>query len=181
MPKIHIEVDENGTIIGFASSPFSEDSFEVEIENENEILHGSHRPEIFEYKNGNIVKSTEKELKTAKRSKKKWLSNRCEREILGYFNVEIDGTVYQFSNDEKAQNNRNTDLMLMDRGVTTQTEWTAHYNGEDVRITLNQTQLLQVAAAANSHTKKIISRFRDELKPKVDAAETLEEINAIDW
>ncbi|NGQ94997.1 hypothetical protein G3578_07335 [Brevibacillus sp. SYP-B805] len=118
------------------------------------------------------------ELKAAKLAQ---LNEACGVAITGYFTAEVRGETYEFSYDAEAQDNfQDTRFAFADGAVQT-VRWTAHKDGQVVRIDMNANEFNQVYYAGLAHKQAQISRFRDELQPIVEAATTKEEVDAVNW
>jgi|GEM_PF-4646235 len=126
----------------------------------------------------NILSKTLDELKQNKINQ---LNVACGEAINGYFQVEVCGGTYQFSYDAEAQSNFKDAKIAFTDGMINSISWTAHKDGKVHRISLNASEFNAVYYAGVQHKQDQISKFRDILQPKVLAATTKEEIDAINW
>lgn len=121
-------------------------------------------------------------LSDARKLKEAELNAMCNKTINGRFPFEIDGTTYRFSNDSEAQDNFDKCARAFDKSLMTEIAWTAYdSNNQVVRIPINATLFEDMYVAHLNHIQGNISKFRDFLMPLVQAATTIEEIEAVTW
>jgi len=177
--KMYISVDSDGRVNALGSTPFNEESIEIDVPEDHEILTN---PFIFVYQDGLLIKNTEYQLELIKKQKIKELQNKCRETILSKFMVTINGVDYYFSNDEEAQRNFAIAARAFDNNIITEQNWTAHDSeGNTVRITLNADTFQTVYEAHLRHIFDNISRFRDTLFLQVKQAQSAEEVFQIVW
>lgn len=134
------------------------------------------------YKEINKVNIDIGELKKLKEAQ---LSYLCTQNINGYFlytPVQSE-TAYKFSYDQEAQRNFTDTLLAVTGGAIQEVTWTAHDidTMEVVRVTLTAQDFQQLVGVITQHKNGNISKFRDTLMPRVQAATTKQEIDAINW
>lgn len=120
-------------------------------------------------------------LSYLKEQKFKELNFKCEQEILGYFDAEVNGVVHQFSFDDKAQANFTGTLLLFNVGAITTVEWTAWLNGEVKRVVLTKDQFLPICQKGFAHRDSRVKKLRNDLEPLLVEATTPEQIESIVW
>lgn len=178
---IFITVEDDNRVTGYGSSYMGENSVEITVEKGHEVLRN---PFIFRYVDGKLIRDTEYQLDQVKRAKDRELNEVCRSNILKGFAHEIDGTVYFFSYDAEAQTNFNDAKLAMDNGVIQEVKWTVREGGpegEYTRITLTKELLDEVMLAAVNHKYGCIAHYRDVLLPKLQSAQTVEEVQKITW
>lgn len=118
-------------------------------------------------------------------NKLKELGLACEKTILGYFQSTVNGMVYNFSCDDNAQKNFDKAENAFSKNYLTTMDWTVYdENWKVVRLTLDATAFEPVYKAHLNHIQGNISKFRDILQPKVDAAYLngdIDGIKAVVW
>lgn len=130
------------------------------------------------------VGKTTQELRKEKMAE---LSQRCNQTILGRFAAQVDGVTYYFSNDTEAQSNFKDAKMSFDDGTVDiymggSVPWTAYdENGSVFRLRLTRDQFMPVNIARMFHQQNNVSKLRDDLEPKVDAATKPSEVTNITW
>jgi hypothetical protein len=132
-------------------------------------------PKSFDYEEVEPSLSTLRKIKIAE------LNVACNKAILSRFTSNIDGVDYEFSYDQEAQSNFSGAGHAFSRGYTTEIEWTAHKDGEDIRIMLDAQKFDEVAIAGMIHVNSNVTRFRNELIPAVMGAATVSEIISVEW
>jgi hypothetical protein len=121
-------------------------------------------------------------LEMAKESKRSELDEACNEAILGGFEHEINGTMYHFSYDTEAQMNFNDGAQVLNQGLVAELLWTVYNpSGAYERIVINKELMNEITNTIILHKQGMISKYRDELLPLVEAATTIEEIEAIKW
>ncbi|SDM14530.1 hypothetical protein [Sediminibacillus halophilus] len=176
--KIYLFVD-GDRVTGYGDRPsYTPHEIEIEVAENHEVLRNSR---IFRYVDGELIRDDEHQLLEVKNRKIHELSAMCNKAILGYFNVDLDIGTYSFSFDKEAQDNFTNTMALMNNDVTEEVRWTAHKDGEVHRVTLDKNTFMTVAKAGFNHKCHQISRFRDELQPLVEQANTIEDIKAVQW
>ena len=127
------------------------------------------------------------EFERAVSDKKAELNLACSQAILGKFSADVNGITYYFSNDSEAQSNFKDTKALFDDGTIDAMAggiitWTAYdTNGKVCRIPLNKDQFKPVNIARVMHQNNNVSKLRDDLEKRVDAATSLPEVLAITW
>lgn len=115
-------------------------------------------------------------LEEAKAAKIAFLDNECSQAIYrGFFSV---STGYHFGFDQEDQDNFNqmTTLLLLKSDIT-EIQWKTDDAGV---VTLTREQFLKVVEEAAQHKQAQIARYWT-LKAQVLAAETKEEVDAVNW
>lgn len=144
---------------------------------------GLHEPiydhDLKEWKEGkdpSILLEMTKEIKRAE------LDEACNQAIINGFDHEINGVLYHFSYDAEAQINFNDGAQVLNQGLVEELLWTV-YNpeGQYERIAINKEMMNDITNTIILHKQGMISRYRDELLPLVEAATTIEEVEAIKW
>lgn len=121
-------------------------------------------------------------LDEAKTMKMQELNYRCERTILGRFKATVDAIEYSFSNDTEAQSNFKDGMWALENNKATTVKWTAYdIDGNVVRLDLDLTKLNDVNVARLTHQQTQVAKYRDTLQPQVEAATTIEDVEAITW
>lgn len=121
------------------------------------------------------------DIEALREAKVNQLDKNCTDAINGRFTSIVNGVQYEFSYDSEAQSNFTKAGRAFDKALITSIPWTAYQNGEVVRITLDEAAFDQVFADSLMHLNTKINQFRDTLEPKVKAATTKEQIDAIAW
>lgn len=179
---IYIHTDENGVIQGWAGIKSMDGEFEVEIEEDHEILRN--HPRMFVYKDGKVIKDETVLLNIARENKDAELNTACQKAIIEGFTHKINGQDYWFSFDQEAQSNFQGTRPLLKEGLIQSINWTVRLGGKDgeyTRIPIDVNIMDELTIAILMHKDRNISRYRDELLPLVYKAESLPEINAINW
>lgn len=109
------------------------------------------------------------------------LSQDCELDILGYFDAEVRGVTYSFSYDREAQSNFTDTMILFSEGLITEIEWTVHTESSTERIMLSKDDFMIVASQAFLHKNDKISRLRNVIQKEIDSAQSVEEIESVEW
>lgn len=122
-------------------------------------------------------------VQQAREAKMAELDATCNQTILGNFAYTYsDGNTYYFNNDTQAQGNFDKLLNAFDKNLTTSIAWTAYTkDGTVARLVFDATSYLTLYEAHLNHIQANISKFRDFLAPKVMAASTVPDIQAITW
>jgi len=106
----------------------------------------------------------------------------CKQEILGYFQVKLQGKNYYFSNDAEAQSNFEKMDRAFEKGRINQLKWTCYDKNWNVKRLLLNAKMFEVVYEAHlNHIQGNIARFRDELMVQLSQATTVEEIESIVW
>lgn len=123
-------------------------------------------------------------VEAVREAKDQQLNYLCNQSILDGFTyaIEADGQEYKFSYDVEAQLNFQGAIVLATAGQLTEMEWTArNAEGEIVRVVLKASDFQKLAAVMVQHKNSNVSKYRNDLSPKLAAAETKEEIDGINW
>jgi hypothetical protein len=138
---------------------------------------------IFDFTiNGWVDNKPEEEILAHYRELKDWeLNKACEQSILAGFTHTIDGVEYQFSYDMQAQTNFGDSRALLNDGVISQVPWTVKQDGKYTRISITKEIMDALTLTILMHKTNYISRYRDELLPRVTNAKTVAEIKAVTW
>ena len=138
---------------------------------------------IFDFTiNGWVDNKPEEEILAHYRELKDWeLNKACEQSILAGFTHTIDGVEYQFSYDMQAQTNFGDSRALLNDGVIAQVPWTVKQDGKYTRISITKEIMDALTLTILMHKTDKISRYRDELLPRVTNAKTVAEIKAVTW
>lgn len=118
------------------------------------------------------------ELKVAKERQFNYL---CEQAILDGFTHEVDGVACHFAFDVEAQLNFQGASKIIDKGLVQDILWTVKIDGIYSRVKLTAATFEELELAILMHKNTNIAKFRDVLMPLVRAAETKEELLAINW
>ena len=175
--KIYVYVDDNGKVEGWGSTP-SENTLEFDVDENHEILRN---PFAFVVQDDKLVKDESEILRQMKLRKEAELNQACQDAIIAGFDYTIDGISYHFSFDLEAQLNFQGAENLFAKGVVNELTWTAQKDGEYTRITITPDLMNQLSLAIFKHKNDNISKLRDVLLPQVEAATTVEEVQAIVW
>lgn len=90
--------------------------------------------------------------------------------------IEYNGNLFDY--DEKARDRINAAIIALDaQGAEATIDWTTADN-KDVALTANDLRAVIGAVAVRSNTLHV--KYRN-LKTQAEAAETVEELNAINW
>ena len=121
-------------------------------------------------------------LDAAKVDKMNQLRSLCSQQILGYFSVPINGTIYLFSCDQEAQINFEKSDRALEKGRLTHVPWTCYTTeGQVTRVVLDAVTFEQVYIAHLAHIQGSIVRLRDVYQPLVMSAESIAELGGITW
>jgi len=175
--KLYIQTDETNRVYAVSSTPLGLEPIEVEVE-DMELLDS---PSSFLYVNGELIKDLETDLRQAKQNKDVELNQACMASILAGFDYEIGGISYHFSFDEQAQFNFQGAMTAFQSGLMQSTTWTVMQSGEYMRIPITAEDMNGLSVAIIKHKESNISKYRDDLMPKVMAAQTVEEVGEITW
>lgn len=179
--KVHVLYKEtNGDVLGWATSPISNDNhstLEIDINNEqffknfigfkiidNELVFDAA-----------ILLQNEKQLKIAE------LREQCQKTIEAGFYYEMNELEYHFSFDSEAQQNFQTAIFWANENIISGIGWTVKLDNEYKRIYLTKEDLNGLSMKILSHKQSNIEKFRDFLTPIVEAAATESELNEINW
>jgi YHS domain-containing protein len=117
-----------------------------------------------------------------RKDKEAELDKKCKDTILGRFSCDIDGVTYYFSNDTEAQANFEKCDRNLEKGRISTITWTAYDTSDNVvRLTFDVVTFEPLYIAQSTHIQANIIKYRDDLMPRVAAAQTIEEIQAITW
>jgi hypothetical protein len=177
--KIYISASSEGKVLGWSSTRGSDLEVEVEISDDHPFLTENHT--LYVVDQGTLIKNTDLALEKAKNAKKIELDQDCHNTIMGRFEVDIGGTIYEFSCDLEAQSNFARADRAFEKGRITTTGWTAYINGEVTRVVLDEPTFEAVYTAHLYHITDNISKFRDVLEPKVNNATRVEEVMSVKW
>lgn len=120
-------------------------------------------------------------LDEARKSKDEELNLECKKAILYGFTHTIDGIEYHFSYDAEAQQNFSDAITAFRDGLIKSLGWTVRVNGEYSRIQITPEIMDELKIVILMHKDSHISRYRDELMPLVNEAQTVEEIEQVRW
>jgi hypothetical protein len=137
----------------------------------------------WDFEKGEWVEGTpyEELLAMAKLRKDSQLNGACSATILAGFDHTIDGTVYHFSFDTEAQLNFQGTERIIEQGLIETIGWTVTKDGQHERITIDKALMDELKIAILLHKDANIAKYRDVLMPRVNAATTIEEVEAISW
>jgi hypothetical protein len=128
---------------------------------------------------------TEDEIvETLKPNKLKELNEACNQAILGRFSAQVNGKTYWFSHDYEAQSNFEMADKNLNNGRISSVTWTCYdapVDGNVYRITMDKTSFEPVYIAHAQAILGNVSKFRDILMPRVEAANTLKGLEEITW
>jgi len=149
----------------------SDDDYRKLVENER------HRIENPTYNYDGLTLEEAQDLKMTE------LDADCTKEIVKGFDYTVNGTSYHFSLSLNAQSNFKEVGDMFKEGKTTSEKWTVLNNetGEIERITLDEATFTAVRDAGRPIVRDNISKFRDDLQPKVEACTSVDEVKAIKW
>jgi hypothetical protein len=124
-------------------------------------------------------------LAQLRQAKLEALDESCNLAIVGGFKHTIGTKEYLFSCSHAAQSNfQGTDSLFRDGLVPNgMAEWTAINvaTGKVERVQINQTTFNTLKLKVFQHINSNISKFRNTLQPKVEAATTNSEVDAVVW
>lgn len=126
-------------------------------------------------------------LNNIRASKLSELDKACNNAILADFEAQVDGVSYWFGHDDNAQKNfSSAKLGFLDGSIEDlmggKIPWTAYDSaGNVVRLQLTKDTFDPVFRAHAMIAIMYIAKFRDTLEPLVNAAQSIEEINQINW
>ncbi|MED2006686.1 DUF4376 domain-containing protein [Brevibacillus borstelensis] len=115
-------------------------------------------------------------LEQVKVAKIDFLNNECFKDISAGFNSASTGHTFRFNEEDQANFNQQGTLFLLKPDLA-EVQWKTEDAGI---VTLTRDQFIQVVIEASEHKQKLITRYW-ELKAQVEAAQTKEEIDAINW
>lgn len=177
--NIYIQIDEQNRVIGWSSTNGIEGGIEIEIPEDHEFFISPFY--LFIYSNGTLIKDESYLLELAKKRKEKELDEACNEAILAGFEYTINGVTYHFSFDYEAQLNFQGAERLLSKGLVESVMWTVHRDGQYERIPITKEIMDELILKIYQHKNDNISKFRDVLLPRVYAATTIEEVEAITW
>jgi hypothetical protein len=120
-------------------------------------------------------------LQDAKRRKDSELNSMCQQTIMAGFDHTIEGVVYHFSLDIEAQLNFHGTERLFEKGEIQSIGWTVQRDGNYERIAIDKPLMDELSGIILLHKDANISKYRDVLMKLVEAATTVEEVEAIHW
>lgn len=178
----YLELD-GDKVLSYNSSPISQSCVEVEIENNHPIWFGVGG---WHYADGVLFKDEEgfrlEVLQNAKTSKISEIDKKCNEAILKGFCHEINGEKIWFSYDMEAQMNFERLRKDFESGVITEQMWTAKNEaGDYIRVSISKELMTELSITTNKHVDKKVGKFRDYYMSLIMEAQTLEEVNAIQW
>jgi hypothetical protein len=179
---VYIHVGKDGIVNGWGGHRSMDTEIEVEIPDNHELLNMA--PRLFRYKNGVIEKDNSIVLGKEKERKNKELNDACNKAITDGFLHNINGIDYWFSFDAEAQSNFQGTRPILKEGLIPSINWTVRIGGKDgeyTRIPIDATLMDELTIAILQHKDSNISKYRETLLPRVDAAVTVDEINTIVW
>lgn len=176
--RIYIDVDENKRIDGWSSTPLSENSIEIEVEENHPVLMSYGK---YYYIDGELVENLSGLLEDMKVKKDSELNTACRNAILDGFIHRVNGVDYHFSFDTEAQLNFQGAERLLNGGMTQEILWTVRKDGEYTRIPIDGKIINELVVAILKHKNDNVSKYRDILMPLVESATTIEEVNSISW
>jgi hypothetical protein len=175
---IFIQIDETKRVIGWSSSE-DQNSILVSVPDDHSFFSN---PFVHHYENGALTYNEETHLRLARNSKMRKLKVACDEAILGRFTATVAGVEYQFSCDNEAQKNFEKLDRAFEKGRITEEKWTAYdSDGNVVRLTLDAMKFESVYVAHLYHISGNVSKLRDDLGPKVNAAQSLDELSTVIW
>jgi hypothetical protein len=143
---------------------------------------GIHNPVWSFELNSWIEGKTEQEfLDEARISKDAELNLACKNSILSGFTHVINGIEYWFSYDAEAQANFQGAVTVFDKGLATSINWTVKKDGQYVRIPITPADLDGLLVTILLHKDRNVTKYRDELMPRVISAQTPDEVRAVLW
>jgi hypothetical protein len=116
-----------------------------------------------------------------KKLKMAQLNEACNNSILSGFNHTINDITYHFSFDMEAQFNFQGAIMLFDKNLITEIEWTVTNNDVYERLLINKSIMDELTIKIFQHKDNNIKHLRNDLMPLVLAAKTEDELNLIKW
>lgn len=179
MKTIYLSIDDNGIVQGWAGARSMEQEIEVEVHESHPLFYSP--PRLFVYKDGQVLLSNDIVLQNAKANKDAELNQACQDAILAGFPHTIEGVEYWFSYDKEAQQNFTDAQIIMSDGMLEVIPWTVKKDDEYVRIPISKAVMDELKVVILLHKTNHISRYRDELMPLVESAQSIEEVEAITW
>jgi len=186
---IYVDIDADKFVTGWGSSPISENSIKVEIEEDNPFLNGN--PYLYQLLEGKLVLNDSVLLNNVKSNKIKELDQLCQQEILGKFVFQVNGIDYSFSCDMEAQANFEKVDRAFERQRITEIGWTCYDpEGKVVRVVVDSEIFEQLYVAHLTHIQSNIAKFRDYLQQIVESVtieasgsveQAIAEVNSIRW
>jgi ABC-type molybdenum transport system ATPase subunit/photorepair protein PhrA len=128
-----------------------------------------------------IWKSSGKSLAELKQTKLNELNQSCNDSILSGFDYTINGVEYHFSFDMESQFNFQGAVTLLDKDIVQEIEWTVMSNGNYERIMIDKSTMNELMLKILQHKDSNIKRFRNQLMPLVDDAQSKEQLDSIEW
>lgn len=127
-------------------------------------------------------KTSDEILTEVRQNKKDELSKKCNEAIISGFTSSALGTVHTYPSDEEAQRNFNSELHMFNIDPN----YTSLFKTLDAGyLSHTKSQLLQVFSDGHIFKVNQLSRLNgplpNGLKAKVDAAITVDDVNAITW
>jgi hypothetical protein len=109
------------------------------------------------------------------------LNQSCNDSILSGFDYTINGVQYHFGFDMESQFNFQGAITLLDKGIVQEIEWTVTNNGSYERIIIDKSTMNGLMLKILQHKDSNIKRFRNQLMPLVEAAQSEEQLDSIVW
>lgn len=176
---LHLEEGKN-QVIAWSSSPASEKDIEIQVADDHKVITN---PLNFVYENGQLIESSSYLLEGARNDKDSELNSACNQAILKGFDYTINGVSYHFSFDVEAQLNFQGVNALFQSGTITTIDWTVKNNATGLyeRIIIDKATMDNLSLLILQHKSNNVTKYRNDLYPKLMQASTLEEIEAIKW
>lgn len=178
--KIYVEVDSSGSITACGTTPIGVDSVVVELSTDDwrEVMSDLSQ---FVYKDGSLVKDENTYLRNLKQRKDQELNESCAKHISSGFYHTINGVNYKFSFDVEAQLNFQGARDLLNSGILQSVSWTVKRDGVYERIAIDKQMMSELTMVMLQHKDSNIRKYREQLLPLVEKAQTAEELKSIKW
>jgi hypothetical protein len=164
--------------MGWASRRSSVNEIEIDVPENHEVLK---IPFNFKYDSGKLIRNTDLALSESKKRKEMELDIECQNAILNGFDHSINGVLYHFSFDTEAQLNFQGSDRILDKGLVPSIGWSVKRGGVTERIEITKDIMSQLVIVILKHKDYNIRKFRELLLPKLALAQSVPEVNAINW
>jgi len=172
-----ITADDSGEILASSSHEIIGGAYVGEFEFEHDMA-------AYRFVNGEVNYCEKRHLEFAKKLKEEELSNASDGFIRNGFEFEVDGEVLLIPNDTHDALNLQGAVNIINKNIGIDAvPWTSCRDtlGKARRFLLTRDMVTPLSLTALMHSNLAISHFRDVLMERVSAANTVEEVEAVEW
>ena len=170
--KMYTILDGEKRLQGISSSPLGENSIELEVNPDHEVMHN---PYIYRYIDGTLVRDNEQHLQEVKKEKKEEMKIVCEEKIKQGF-LSSNGNYYRLN--EHDQMNIMSQYVAMKSNQNIETIRHETENNGCVEHTREEWEI--VYNESLKHKSNCLLHY-DYLKTYIDRLKTIEDVQAVKW